>query len=118
MAGLIFSILTIWPIATQTPLYQNIGKDWCQFYWIVNALLGESIFIGSLGMAIFRIICVNNLMMDVSWRKDLVKYILAGEVGIGIFLGTVAACIGFQFGSFQFSYCMNYEKAMADVLHQ
>ena len=118
VAGLVFSVLTIWPIATQTSLYQNIGRDWCHFYWIVNALLGESIFIGSLGMAIFRIICVNNLMMDVNWRRDLVKYILAGEVGVGIVLGAVATCIGFQFGSFQFGYCMNYGNAMADVLHQ
>ena len=118
VAGLVFSVLTIWPIATQTSLFEKLGRDWCHTYWIVNALLGESIFIGSLGMAIFRIICVNNLMMDVTWRKDLVKYILAGEVGVGIVLGAVAACIGFQFGSFQFSYCMNYGKAMADVLHQ
>ena len=77
VAGLVFSVLTIWPIATQTSLFEKLGRDWCHTYWIVNALLGESIFIGSLGMAIFRIICVNNLMMDVSWRKDLVKYILA-----------------------------------------
>ena len=85
VAGLVFSVLTIWPIATQTPLYLNIGRDWCHFYWIVNALLG-----------------------------DLVKYILAGEVGVGIVLGAVATCIGFQFGSFQFSYCMNYGNAMKD----
>ena len=118
MAGLIFSVLTIWPITTQTSLYENIGREGCHFYWIVNALLGESIFIGSLGMAIFRIICVNNLMMEVGWRENLVKYILAGEIGIGIVLGTVATCIGFQFGSFQFNYCMNYGNSMADVLYQ
>ena len=69
MTGSIYPILTTLSIATQTSLYNIIGEEGCFIYWLSSVVHPHSLVIGGLGMAVFRLICVQNRCQQLSKDK-------------------------------------------------
>ena len=118
ITGCILTMLILLSITTQTPLNEFIGTEGCYFYCIVLTILGASILLSSLGMAIYRLLCLRNLMMEASWRKKLIKYILVGEFIIGIIWNLALIGTTLYFGNPVQHFCMNHGEVFAEILHR
>ena len=77
--GLFYSIFTILPIVFQTPLYEYIGTFGCYGFWFIQVIDGHAHVIFGFGMAIYRLICFENLLMKSLLKKLLIKRILIAE---------------------------------------
>ena len=116
--GCILTVLIILSIATQTPVHQFIGTEGCHFYYMVITILGISIFLSSLGMAIYRLFCFRNLMMKAARKKNLIKYILIGELGICIIWTLELIGVTLHFGNPPQNFCMNHGYVFAKIFHR
>ena len=87
-------------------------------FLLCSTILGASIFLSSLGMAIYRLMCIRNLMMEVSWRKNLIKYILVGELIIGIIWTLALIGTTLYFGNPVQHFCMYHGEVFAEILHR
>ena len=118
ITGCILTVLILLSITTQTPLNEFVGTVGCYFYCIVIIILGASIFLSSLGMAIYRLMCLRNLMMEASWRKKIIKYVLVGELMIGIIWTLALIGTTLYFGNPVQHFCMNNGEEFAKILHR
>ena len=118
ITGCILTVLILLSITTQTPLNEFVGTVGCHLYCIVIIILGASIFLSSLGMAIYRLMCLRNLMMEASWRKKIIKYVLVGELMIGIIWTLALIGTTLYFGNPVQHFCMNHGEEFSKILHR
>ena len=86
--GCIYPILTAFSITTQIPLYETIGEKGCVIFWLSSIIHPQSLVVGGLGMAIFRLICIENRTQQLSKNK-LVTIIHAFGLALLCFLVTI-----------------------------
>ena len=115
------SIMTTIPIATQRPMSDYVGRMGCQFYWGVNITFQSLMVNSGVGMAIYRLICFQNLFKKHLNTKKIIKTILLAELALLIFMITFSAFIYTTFGwekALFYQFCMNLGTAEVDTLHK
>ena len=111
--------MTCISLITQNSIYDIFGETGCFVFKTSVRILMQLLAIGGFGMAIFRIICVENLVKQIS-RANLVKIIHLIEIviiiGSNIILDfTIKTSGGENFKLYQF--CMDYSSIKGDILH-
>ena len=119
--GLIYTMLTLFPIVFQIPLYEYIGTYGCYGFWFIQILDIHVIIISGFGMAVYRLICFENLFMKSLLKKLLVKKILIAET-FGILFQALTSIVGLELvgwqKSFVIQYCINLSPLQADIFSQ
>ena len=119
--GLFYSIFTILPIVFQIPLYEYIGTFGCYGFWFIQVIDGHAHVIFGFGMAIYRLICFENLLMKSLLKKLLIKRILIAE-SLAIFFQALTSVVGLELIGWQKSYivqyCMNMSPLKADIVSE
>ena len=119
MTGCIYPILTILSIGTQTSLYDIIGEEGCFIFWLSSVIHPHSLVIGGLGMAIFRLICVQNRCQQ--FNKDkLVTVIHIFELILLCFIVTISIYAMFNAGmerAGMYQFCKDFGTTKAGIYH-
>ena len=119
--GLFYSIFTIVPIVFQIPLYEYIGTFGCYGFWFIQVIDGHAHVIFGFGMAIYRLICFENLLMKSLLKKLLIKRILIAE-SLAIVFQALTSVMGLELIGWQKSYivqyCMNMSPLQADIVSE
>ena len=106
-------------ITSQISLFDIFGKTGCIIYVLCSWIQGQLLVSGGFGMAIFRMICIENLLKQID-RSKLVKIILIGN--FIVLIGTTAIStfgminIGWDKNKL-FRFCMDYGTAKGDFYH-
>ena len=115
------SIMTTIPIATQRPMSDYVGRMGCQFYWGVNITFQSLMVNSGVGMAIYRLICFQNLFKKHLNTKKIIKTILLAELALLIFMITFSAFIYTTFGwekALFYQFCMNVGPEAVSTIHE
>ena len=76
----ISSMMAIIPIATQTSMIEIFGgQEACHIFWFANVIYSLKMVTSGLGMAIYRLICFNNLFKRHFDNKQIAKKIMIAE---------------------------------------
>ena len=114
-------MLTLFPIVFQIPLFDYIGAYGCYGFWFIQILDIHVIIISGFGMAVYRLICFENLFMKSLLKKLLVKKILIAET-FGILFQALTSIVGLELvgwqKSFVIQYCINMSPLQADIISQ
>ena len=106
-------------IITQISLFNIFGKTGCIIYVLCSWIQGQLLVTGGFGMAIFRMICIENLFKQMD-RSKLIKIILIGHfvVLIGTTMMSTFAMIntGWEKNKL-FRFCMDYGSTKGDIYH-
>ena len=72
--------MAIIPIATQTSMTEIFGgQEACHIFWVGNLIYSFKMVTSGLGMAIYRLICFNNLFKKHFNNKQIAKKIMIAE---------------------------------------
>ena len=106
-------------IATQLSLYDVFGENGCMIFWLSNVIHAQLYVIGGFGIAVFRIICIENRLKQFN-REQLVKtihfigFVIVISITTIIIYGLINS--GWkQNGMYQF--CKDYGTVKVDVFH-
>ena len=103
-------------------MYDIFGEIGCAVYALSMRLHGRLLVLGGFGMAIFRIVCIENLAKQIE-RKNLAKIIHLIEF---VFIMTITITItiveenyslGFEKPTTQYQFCKDYGLTKADILY-
>ena len=114
--------MTIIPIITHISMYDIFGEIGCAVYALSVRLHARILIVGGFGMAIFRIICIENLAKQIE-RKYLAKLIHLVEfvviVTVTITITIVEKDYTLWLGkpTIQYPYCKDYGLIKADILY-
>ena len=115
------SVMTSVPIATQKPMYDYIGHKGCQFYWGVNITYQNIMVNSGVGMAIYRLICFQNLFKKNVNNKKITQLILLTELALVIimliFTAFIYTSIGWEKAIF-YQFCMNMGTVEANTFQK
>ena len=115
------SVMTTVPIATQRPMYDYIGRKGCQFYWGLNIAYQNTMVNSGLGMAVYRLICFQNLFKKHLNKKRITKLILLTELALVsimlVFASFIYTSIGWEKAIF-YQFCMNLGTAEVNTLQK
>ena len=115
-----FLMLTIFPIVFQIPLFEYIGADGCYGFWFIQNLDMHTVIISGFGMAVYRLLCYENLFMKSLLKKLLIKKILIAQ-SFGILFQGLTSVVGMKFvgweKSFVVQYCINLSPVYADIVN-
>ena len=109
-------------IITQISMYDIFGEIGCAVNLLSMRLHATLLIFGGLGMAIFRIVCIENLAKQIE-RKNLAKIIHLIEF---VFIMTITITItiveenyslGFEKPTTQYQFCKDYGLTKADIFH-
>ena len=101
-------------------MYDIFGEIGCAVYALSMRLHGRLLVLGGFGMAIFRIVCIENLAKQIE-RKELVKIIHCVEFVIIIPVTSTITILGKYYFSWQnpillYPFCKDYGLAKADII--
>ena len=114
--------MTTISIITQISIYDILGKNGCDVYASSIRLHGRLLVVGGFGMAIFRIVCIENLAKQIE-RKYLAKLIYLVEfvviVTVTITITIVENDYSLWHGkpTMQYPHCKDYDSIKADILY-
>ena len=113
------SIMVIMSIVTQTSMASIFGgQDACHIFWIANMAYTLKMVTSSTGMAIYRLVCFNNLFKKHLNTKKMAKKIIIVEWIVILWVTSMKAfSMGGWENAFIHRYCMNIGKAYAQSLH-
>ena len=76
----ISSLMAIIPIATQTSMTEIFGgQEACHVFWFANMIYTLKMVTSGIGMAIYRLVCFNNLFKKHFNNKQIGKKIMTAE---------------------------------------
>ena len=109
--------ISIW---TQIPIYALLGENGCILFALFSALHAQLLAMGGFGMAVFRLICVENRVIQFD-REKLIKTIHKIQVII-----LISTTLMSNFGTFNiigqekngmFLFCKDYGIAKVEISH-
>ena len=117
----ITSAMTIWPIATQTPMKTIFGQNSCFVFWLANHTYTQKLITSGVGMAVYRFLCLHFYLKQNLNTKETARKILIVEwiVTAGIIL-TFVICFN-MFGwekAIYYQFCMDMGEEQVKTLHQ
>ena len=112
--------MTIISIISQISIYDIFGENGCDVYASSIRLHGRLLVVGGFGMAIFRIVCIENLAKQIE-RKKLAKIICIVEYVVIILVTITFQIVLKKYYSFWeepifYQICKDYGLAKADIL--
>ena len=113
-------MLTTLSIVSQTPIGDVLGQFGCQVYWITSVISSQALAIGGLGMAIFRLFCVEKGLTLMRYNcVRIVNLIHLAEVIV--LTGTVSLnTYGVIYDGWEqaamYQFCMNHGHLEGEVL--
>ena len=107
--------MTTISIITQISIYDIFGEIGCAVYASSLIIHGRLLVVGGFAMAIFRIVCIENLAKQIE-RKNLAKIIHLVEF-IVIIPVTFTITIFGKSSTIMYPFCKDYGLAKADILH-
>ena len=113
------SIMVMISIVTQTPMASIFGgQNACHIFWIANMAYTLKMVTSGTGMAIYRLVCFDNLFKRHLDTKKMAKKIIIVEwLVIFVVTSMKAFSIGGWENAFTHRYCMNIGKTYAQSLH-
>ena len=100
-------------------MYDIFGENGCAVFASSIRLHGMLLAIGGFGMAIFRIVCIENLAKQME-RKNLAKIIHLVEFVVIILVTSTITILEKYYSSYQkplfYQFCKDYGLAKADIL--
>ena len=113
-------MLTSLSIASQTPIGDVLGQFGCQVYWITSVISSQALAIGGLGMAIFRLFCVEKGLTLMRYNCDrIVNLIHLAEVIVltgTVSLNTYGVISDGWEQAAMYQFCMNHGHLEGEVL--
>ena len=73
------SVMTIVPIATQTPLIEFVGEKGCYVYWFVSMTWQWITLVSGFGMAVYRVLAYHNMFKKNFKVLNTDKFIIKAE---------------------------------------
>ena len=114
------SLMVITSIVTQTPMASVFGgQDACHIFWIANMVYSLKLVTSGTGMAIYRLVCFNNLFKRHLDTKRMARKVIIVEwiVIFGVTLMKAFSMVGGWEKAFIHRYCMNIGQTYAQTLH-
>ena len=111
--------MTCISLITQNSIYDIFGEAGCFVFKTSVRILMQLLAISGFGMAIFRIICVENLVKQIS-RANLVKITLLIEI-VFIICTNIVLNFSIKTSGWEnlnlYQFCMDYGSMRGDILH-
>ena len=111
--------MTCVSLITHFSIYDIFGETGCFIFYASIRIFNQSLVIGGFGMAIFRIICVENPEKQIG-KANLVKNILLVETAIVIGLNIISSFGIYNSGWIKIKlnqFCMDYSSIKGDIHH-
>ena len=111
--------MTFISIITQIPMNDMFGDNGCIIFGLSNGIHAELLIIGGFGMAIFRIICVENWVQHIE-KEKLVKIIHFLEI-VFVIGTTILAAYGIINAGWEKNptnrFCNDYGLVKSEIIH-
>ena len=112
--------MTTISIITQISIYDIFGEIGCTVNAMSKLIHARVLIVGGFGMAIFRIVCIEDLTKQIE-RKKLVKIIHLVEFAIIIPVTSTITILGKYYLSWEnpillYPFCKDYGLAKADII--
>ena len=114
------SVMTIVPIATQTPLIEFVGEKGCYVYWFVSMTWQWITLVSGFGMAVYRVLAYHNMFKKNFKASNMDKFIIKAErvviaVLLLIYIFGIYGLLGWG-KSILFQFCMDIGPFQAHTI--
>ena len=117
----IVSIMTIVPIAIQTPMAKVFGEKACYVFWLANLTYAWKLVTSGTGMAVYRLFCLKYIFKRNLNKKSMARKILAAEIiatlGAILTYATIYNMYGWE-KPISYQHCMDLGNKQIETLHQ
>ena len=112
--------MTTVSICTQIPIYTLLGENGCTLFALSSVIHAQLLAMGGFGMAVFRLICVENRVIQFDREKlvktiHIIQVIILSSTTLISYFGTFNVVAQEKNGMFLF--CKDYGMAKVEIYH-